>query len=149
MAPLRLTPLVPLCPARRVSLNHPPPSPVAVVPSSCPSSFVASPVASFLGAPFSFTLLLSATQRRVGGDAAILFLGNIRDKLTVVSLDEREYFQMVEEAAAAKLAGGAVYDALLGYCALKVHAETLYTWNTKDFLRLPPAISNRVRHPDQ
>jgi hypothetical protein len=28
-------------------------------------------------------------------------------------------------------------------------AKILYTWNTKDFLRLPPAIAGRVRQPDQ
>jgi predicted nucleic acid-binding protein len=88
-------------------------------------------------------------KRRVGGDAALLFLGDIREHLTLVSLDEREYFQLVEEAASLNLASGAIYDGLLGYCALKVQAKTLYTWNTKDFLRLSPAIAERVRQPDQ
>ena len=87
-------------------------------------------------------------RRGVGADAALLFLRNIREHLALVWLDEREYFQMIEEIAAAKLAGGAIYDALLGYCALKAEAETLYTWNTKDFLRLPPAIAGRVKQPD-
>lgn len=88
-------------------------------------------------------------KRRVGGDAALLFLSDIRKHLTLVSLDEREYFQLVEEAASLNLASGAIYDALLGYCALKAQAKTLYTWNTKDFLRLSPAIAERVRQPDQ
>jgi predicted nucleic acid-binding protein len=84
----------------------------------------------------------------VGGDAALLFLGDIREKLTLVSLNEREYFEVLEEAAAGNLAGGAVYDALLGRCALKAKADTLYTWNVKDFLRLPHAIAARVKQPD-
>lgn len=88
-------------------------------------------------------------KQRVGGDAAILFLRDIRENLTVVSLNDREYLQMIEEAATAKLAGGAIYDALLGHCALKAKVETLYTWNTKDFLRLPPDIASRVRRPGQ
>lgn len=88
-------------------------------------------------------------KRRAGGDAALLFLRDIRDHLTLVSLDEHEYFQIVEEAAASNLALGAIYDALLGRCALKAKAETLYTWNTQDFLRLPPPIAGRVRRPDQ
>lgn len=87
-------------------------------------------------------------KRRVGGDAAILFLGDIRANLGLVSLDEREYFQVLEEAAGARLAGGAIYDALIGHCALKAQAETLYTWNTKDFLRLASAIAGRVKQPD-
>ena len=56
---------------------------------------------------------------------------------------------MLEEAAATNFVGGAIYDALLGRCALKAKAEILYTWNTKDFLRLPSEIAARVRQPDQ
>lgn len=88
-------------------------------------------------------------KRRVGGDAALLFLQDIRDNLTLVSLDDRDYFHTVEESATAALSGGAIYDALLGQCAIKAKAETIYTWNTKDFLRLPPAIAGRVKQPDQ
>jgi predicted nucleic acid-binding protein len=69
--------------------------------------------------------------------------------LTLVPLDESDYFRIAEESAAATLSGGAIYDALLGQCALKAQAETIYTWNTKDFLRLPPSIAGRVKQPDQ
>lgn len=54
---------------------------------------------------------------------------------------------MAEASAAAGLASGAVYDAILGQCALKAKAEVIYTWNTKDFLRLSPAIAGRVKNP--
>jgi predicted nucleic acid-binding protein len=87
-------------------------------------------------------------KRRVSGDEALLFLGDIRERLTLVALDGQEYFQMAEASAAAGLAGGAVYDAILGHCALKAKAEVIYTWNTKDFLRLSPAIAGRVKNPD-
>ena len=86
-------------------------------------------------------------KRRVSGDEALLFLGDIRERLTLVALTEREYFQIVETAAAAGLAGGVIYDAILGHCALKAKAEVIYTWNTKDFLRLSPAIAGRVKNP--
>jgi predicted nucleic acid-binding protein len=86
-------------------------------------------------------------NRRVSGDEALLFLGDIKERLTLVALDEQEYFRVVESAAAAGFASGAVYDAILGHCALKAKAEALYTWNTRDFQRLAPAISGRVRNP--
>ena len=95
------------------------------------------------------TLTAMPGKRRVGGDAALLFLHDIRENLTLVSLDQREYFQFIEEATMARLAGGAIYDALLGRCALKAQAQALYTWNSKDFLRLPPQIAALVRRPDQ
>jgi hypothetical protein len=56
---------------------------------------------------------------------------------------------MLEASAAAGVSGGAIYDALLGHCALKADADTIYTWNTKDFLRLPEPIASRVKRPDQ
>ena len=87
-------------------------------------------------------------KRRVSGDEALLFLGDIRERLTLVALDEREYFQMTEASAAANLISGAIYDAILGHCALKANAEVIYTWNTKDFLRLPPVIASRIKNPD-
>ena len=92
---------------------------------------------------------MPTASRRASGDQALLFIGNIRDRFTLVGLDEQEYFQMLEASAAAGLIGGAIYDAILGYCALKADAETIYTWNTKDFLRLSVAIAGRVKTPDQ
>lgn len=88
-------------------------------------------------------------KRRVSGNEALLFLGDIRERLTLVALDEQEYFQMAEASAAANLASGAIYDAILGHCALKAKAEVIYTWNTKDFQRLPPAIASLVKNPDR
>ena len=95
------------------------------------------------------TLTGMRPPRRASGDQVLLFIGNIRERLSVIGLDEQEYFQMLEASAAAGIAGGAIYDAILGHCALKANAATIYTWNTKDFLRLPASISSRVKTPDQ
>jgi len=95
------------------------------------------------------TLTSIKPPRRASGDQVLLFIGNIRDRFTLVGLDEREYFQTLEASAAAGIAGGTIYDSLLGHCALKAGAETIYTWNTKDFLRLPQPIAGRVKTPDE
>ena len=84
---------------------------------------------------------------RVTADEAMLFLGNVRERLTLVTLNEKEYFKAVEASAAVGIAGGGIYDLLLGHCALKVNAESIYTWNLKDFKRLGPAIAGRVKTP--
>ena len=94
------------------------------------------------------TLTSMRPPRRASGDQALLFIANIRERLSLVGLDEPEYLQMLETSAAAGLASGAIYDAILGHCALKAKAEVIYTWNTRDFLRLPPAIASRVKTPD-
>jgi predicted nucleic acid-binding protein len=94
------------------------------------------------------TLTAMPAPRRASGDQALLFVGNILERLTLVGLDEQEYCQTLESAAAAGLLGGAIYDAILVHCALKANAETIYTWNIKDFLRLPQPIAARVKRPD-
>jgi len=85
--------------------------------------------------------------RRVSGNEALLFLGDIRNHLTLVALNEQEYFQVAEASAEAGLAGGAMYDAVLGCCALKAKAQVIYTWNVKDFMRLGSDIASRVNTP--
>jgi predicted nucleic acid-binding protein len=97
-----------------------------------------------------FAVLTSMpAPRRVSGHQALLFLGDVRERLTLVALDGEEYFAMAQASGEAGLAGGAIYDSILGQCALKAGAETIYTWNTRDFLRLLPAIAGRVRRPDE
>jgi predicted nucleic acid-binding protein len=86
-------------------------------------------------------------KHRLGGDQVLLFLQNIRERLTIVSLDAEEYFVAIEGAAAVGVAGGTVYDTLLARCALKARAEVIYTWNVKHFQRLGPEIAQRIRTP--
>lgn len=108
--------------------------------SCCSAHSVAEVYATLTGMP---------GQRRVSGHEALLFLGDLRQHLTVIPLDEHEYFQLAEICSDAGLSGGAIYDAIIGQCALKANAEVLYTWNTKDFLRLPAKIAGRVRAPEK
>jgi len=86
-------------------------------------------------------------KERASGDEALLFLGNIRDRLTIVSLDPEEYLGVAEAAAAKGVTGGGIYDAILGHCALKAKAETIYTWNVRHFTRLGEYIAGRVKIP--
>jgi predicted nucleic acid-binding protein len=80
-------------------------------------------------------------------DEALLFLADVRERLTIVTLDENEYFAVLKAAAAGGIYGGAVYDAILGRCALKAKAETVYTWNVKHFIRLGRETASRVKSP--
>jgi predicted nucleic acid-binding protein len=84
---------------------------------------------------------------RASGDEALLFLGNVRERLTIVALDQDEYFRAIEAASAADASGGGIYDAILARCALKAKAESIYTWNVKHFKRLGPDIAARVKTP--
>jgi predicted nucleic acid-binding protein len=84
---------------------------------------------------------------RVSPDEALLFLGDVRERLTLTVLDEVEYCKVLEEGAAAGMAGGATYDAIIARCAMKANAQTLYTWNVKHFNRFGGEAARRVREP--
>ena len=86
-------------------------------------------------------------KNRVSGDEALLFLGDIQERLSIVALNDKEYFKAVESAAAADVCGGGIYDAVLAYCALKSNADKIFTWNLKDFSRLGSEIAARAITP--
>ncbi len=84
---------------------------------------------------------------RASPDEALLFLRDVRERLTLVTLDENEYFKVLDEAASAGIIGGSAYDAIAAHCALKAKAQTIYTWNIKHFNRLGENVASRVRQP--
>jgi predicted nucleic acid-binding protein len=86
-------------------------------------------------------------KARVSPDEALLFLGNIRERVTVIALTADEYFRVIESAAENGVAGGSIYDALLGQCALQSGAEKIYTWNTKHFKRLGSEVAAKLATP--
>jgi predicted nucleic acid-binding protein len=93
------------------------------------------------------TLTRMPGKYRVSCEQAMLFLAEIRQRLTLVALDEEEYYATIEQASALGVMGGTVYDALLARCALKARAETLYTWNVKHFQQLGLEVIKRIRTP--
>jgi predicted nucleic acid-binding protein len=80
-------------------------------------------------------------------DQALLFVQEVRDRLTIVALTEEEYYATIEQAAALHFTSGRIYDALLLRCAAKVKAETIYTWNLKHFRAISPALAGRIQTP--
>jgi predicted nucleic acid-binding protein len=86
-------------------------------------------------------------QRRMTAAQAVLFLGTVRERLTIVVLDAAEYVTGIERLAAAGIVGGAIYDGILALCALKANAETIYTWNPRHFRLCGPEIASRLSTP--
>jgi predicted nucleic acid-binding protein len=84
---------------------------------------------------------------RASPDEALLFLADVRERLTLAALDGEEYTRVMEDAAAAGIAGGGIYDAIIGGCAMKAKAEAIYTWNIKHFARLGADIASRAKMP--
>jgi predicted nucleic acid-binding protein len=80
-------------------------------------------------------------------EQVMLFIQEIRARLTVIPLDESDYYSTLQETAERNLTGGRIYDALLLRCAIKAKAETLYTWNLKHFEQLAHGFSGKVKTP--
>lgn len=80
-------------------------------------------------------------------EQALLFLEEIRDRLTTVTLDSNEYFQAMRTSADRGLLSGQVYDALLLHCAAKSKARAIYTWNLRHFHTIAPELGDRIRTP--
>jgi predicted nucleic acid-binding protein len=86
-------------------------------------------------------------KHRIGGEQAMLFIGDIQERLTIVALTADEYVKTLRTFSDLGIAGGAIYDALLAGCALKVRAETLYTWNIRHYTQLGPKVAPLLRTP--
>ena len=78
---------------------------------------------------------------------ALLFVQETRDRFTIVTLSAGEYYKTIEQAAARGMVSGRIYDALLLQCAVKVKAETIYTWNLKHFRAIRLDAADRMRTP--
>ncbi len=80
-------------------------------------------------------------------EQALLFVEEVRDRLALVSLSGEEYFAAIERTAGGGFSSGRVYDGLLLACAMKVKAQTIYTWNLKHYQSLAPELSSRIHTP--
>jgi predicted nucleic acid-binding protein len=93
------------------------------------------------------TLTRMPGKHRISGEQAMLFIGEIRQRLSLIALDGEEYAAALETCAARGIVGGTVYDAMLAHCALKAEAETIYTWNERHYAQCGPEITRRLRTP--
>jgi predicted nucleic acid-binding protein len=84
---------------------------------------------------------------RITGPEGLRIVKQIRERLTLIALNEQEYVSALELASLGTIVGAAAYDALIGHCALKAGAAVLVTWNVRDFTRLGPAVARLVKTP--
>jgi predicted nucleic acid-binding protein len=80
-------------------------------------------------------------------EQCLVFIEELTERLTVVSLTAAEYLTTIRRAADAGLAGGIIYDALLLACARKCGADVIYTFNTDHFTRIAPDLADRIQAP--
>lgn len=86
-------------------------------------------------------------KHRIAPDQAMLFIGSLRERLTVISLTGVEYAQALAQAASLGIQGGTVYDLLLSACALKAEAKAIYTSNLRHYALCGPEVQRRIKTP--
>src|SRR3954454_14516918 len=65
------------------------------------------------------TLTRMPGKHRISSEQALLFIGSIRDRLSIIALDGDEYADALEASATLGIVGGGIYDAMLAHCAMK------------------------------
>jgi len=80
-------------------------------------------------------------------DQALLFIQEVRERCTIVTLDADEYYDTIAKAAERGFSSGRIYDALILRCAAKIKAEAVFTWNLKHFRVIAPNLAERIRTP--
>src|SRR5260370_17771718 len=82
-------------------------------------------------------------------EQALLFVEEVRHRLTLVSLSAEEYFAVIQNAASRGFTGGRIYDSLLLACAAKCKALAVSTWNLKHYQSLAPDPAPPIPPPSQ
>jgi predicted nucleic acid-binding protein len=72
---------------------------------------------------------------------------NIISIAQIVTLSDKEYFEIIEKTADYNLAGGIIFDAIIAGVAEKMKVDTLLTLNIRDFKRLLPGKKIHISIP--
>jgi predicted nucleic acid-binding protein len=93
------------------------------------------------------TLTRMPGRHRISGEQAMLFINNIRERLSIIALGGDEYADALQASAALGIIGGGIYDAMLVHCALKAKADVIYTWNARHYALCGREVAGRLRTP--
>ena len=93
------------------------------------------------------TLTRMPGKHRISAEQAMLFIGSIRERLSIIALTGDEYADALQASSALGIVGGSIYDAMLAHCAVKARAETIYSWNVKHYAQCGPEVIRRLRTP--
>lgn len=77
----------------------------------------------------------------------MLFVGSIRERLSLIALSGDEYADALQASAAPGIVGGGIYEAMLAHCTVKAKATTIYTWNSRHYGLCGPEVIGRLRTP--
>jgi predicted nucleic acid-binding protein len=84
---------------------------------------------------------LPSPHRLSPADAWMLIEANFVESAVVIAPSAAAYRTTLRQVAAAGIAGGRTYDAVIGECARQAKADTLLTFNRRHFDPAPAGVS--------
>lgn len=93
------------------------------------------------------TLTRMPGKHRISGEQAMLFIGSIRERLSIIALTGDEHADALQAWAALGIVGGGIYDSMLASCAIKAKVEAIYSWNARHYAQCGPKVTGRLRTP--
>ena len=93
------------------------------------------------------TLTRMPGKHRISAEQAMLFIGSIRERLTIVALSGDEYADALQAASALGIVGGGIYVAMSAHCAMKARAEVIFTWNARHYGLCGKEVVDLLRTP--
>lgn len=96
---------------------------------------------------YSTLTRMPGKHRISSAEQAMLFIGSIRERLSIITLTGDEYADALHASSARGIVGGGIYDAMLAHCAIKAQAEMIYTWNARHYSLCAPEVTQRLRTP--
>ena len=86
-------------------------------------------------------------QPRIPPTVAQQLINNILGRFKVVFLSDEDYIAVINHLSDLGIVGGATYDALILHAAVKANADRVVTLDEKDFLRVHPALADKIVSP--
>jgi predicted nucleic acid-binding protein len=93
------------------------------------------------------TLTRYPGSARLSAEQAGLLVEEIERRFELIWLDGQEYRSAIHSMAAMGVVGATVYDGLIAACAIKAHADLLYTWNARHFDLLGAEVRKLLAKP--
>ncbi len=93
------------------------------------------------------TLTRMPGKHRISGEQAMLFIGSIRERLSIITLTVDDYADALQASSALGIVGGGIYDAMLAHCAVNAQAETIFSWNSRHYALCGAEVTRRLSTP--
>jgi hypothetical protein len=77
----------------------------------------------------------------------MLFIGSIRERLSVIALSADEYADAIEASAALGIVGGAIYDTMLAHYAIKAKVRGPIAGTVGHYAQCGAEVTRRLQLP--